>query len=95
MSKGVYLTPSKYAILMFGGVRPLARLIGVKPNTVCSWQTRNEGAIPSSNFRLILDAAKKKGVDLTADDLVFGRTLTKNQIVEKRQEKNVHGRFKT
>lgn len=95
MSKGVYLTPSKYAILVFGGVRPLARLIGVKPNTVCSWQTRGDGAIPSSNFRPILEAAKKKGVDLTADDLVFGRTLKRNEVAVKRSEVGLDVRIKT
>lgn len=95
MSKGIYLTPSKYAILVFGGVRPLARQIGVKPNTVCSWQTRGDGSIPSSNYKPILDAAKKKGLDISADDLVFGRTLKKNEVAEKRNEVGLDIRIKT
>ena len=95
MEKGVYLSPSKYAILLFGGVRPLARLIGVKPNTVSCWQTRGDGSIPSSNFKPILDAAKKRGIDLSADDLVFGKTLTKNNVAKKRTENRVDRRIRT
>lgn len=95
MSRGVYLTPSKYVILLFGGVRPLARLIGVKANTVSCWQTRRDGAIPSVNYKPILEAAKKRGIELTAEDLVFGKTLFKNEIATKRTENRIDRRIKT
>jgi hypothetical protein len=95
MSKGVYLTPSKLAILLFGGVRPLARAIGTKPNTVCVWQTRGDGGIPRQKQLLILEAAKKRGVQLTADDLTFGRHLPAKEIAKKREELGVDVRIKT
>lgn len=66
------LTPSDLVIVSFGGVRKAARALECDPATVSRW--RKTGLIPASYQRRILEAAWQSGVDLTAHDLIFGRT---------------------
>lgn len=51
----------------FHGIRPMAEKVGVPPSTVKSWHKK--GHIPPWRHRSILDAAKKYGVSLSADEL--------------------------
>lgn len=95
MSKGVYLTPSKLVILLFGGVRPLARLLDKRPSSISQWQTTEDGGIPRKAQTKILELAKKKGIVLSAEDLVFGRTLTPSAVAKKRDEVGLDKRIKT
>lgn len=95
MSKAVHLTPSKLVILLFGGVRPLARMLDKKPSAISQWQTTEDGGVPRKTHMKLLEIAKKKGVELTANDLVFGRTLSSAKIAEKRVEMNIDKRIKT
>lgn len=75
------LNPADYVIHMFDGVRPLARAIKKSPATVCVWRknrskkTSDKGRIPSSSHRTILNEARERGLDITPDDLIFGREL--------------------
>jgi hypothetical protein len=76
----MYLSPAKYVIHVFGGVRPTARAIGRDPSTVCKWplpraQKGCDGKIPGGVFRTILKEAKKRKLDITANDLIFGRNI--------------------
>lgn len=43
----------------FGGMAPFARLLGVDPSTVRTWQCRYGGTIPSKHHAAILAAAKR------------------------------------
>ena len=95
MSKGVYLTPSKLVILLFGGVRPLARLLDKRPSTISQWQVTEDGGIPRKAQLKILELAKKKGIELTPDDLMLGRTLSPSAVAKKRDEVVLNKRIKT
>lgn len=52
----------------FGGAAPLADLLGYPVTTVRNWEDRKR--IPAKHFATLIDAAKKKGVSLTAEELV-------------------------
>lgn len=75
------LNPAEYVIHMFDGIRPLARAIKKSPSTVCLWRKNrsrkngHKGRIPSSSHLPILNEAKIRGLDITADDLIYGREL--------------------
>lgn len=66
------MTPAQYVIYVFKGVRATARAVGRTPSSVSKWQ---KGRIPSGAHRKILDVARERGLDLTPDDLVYGRTV--------------------
>jgi len=92
--RGVYLTPSKLVILLFGGVRPLARLLNKTQSSVSKWQKSDDGDVPGKCHRQILDLAKKRGVDLSAEDLVFGRVIEKNTVAALKSENKLDPRIK-
>lgn len=81
------LNPAEYVIHMFDGVRPLARAIKKSPSTVCLWRSNRsrkngqKGRIPSSSHLPILNEARSRGLDITADDLIYGRELINIKIV--------------
>ncbi len=62
------IAPAQVAIDAFGGVRPLARLLNLAPSTVSRWHL-----IPAGYQAYILDEAVKRGLDVTAEDIVRGR----------------------
>lgn len=53
-------------ILKFGGVRPLARQLGLPPTTVSSWKER--GSIPDSKKAIVLEGAISAGFSLSPSD---------------------------
>lgn len=74
------LSPAATVIRAFGGVRPLARVLGKAPSSICRWQRPRkrggrEGTVPASDQRRLLEVAAALGVKLTADDLVHGRAI--------------------
>jgi len=78
----VRLNPAEYVIHMFDGIRPLARAIKKSPSTICLWRENRskknggqKGRIPSSNHIPILVEARLRGLDITTDDLVYGREI--------------------
>lgn len=71
-------TPAAWAIEQFGGVRALASVIGRNPGTISRWtnadtEAGKKGIIPGPSLAPILTAAQKKKLDITAEDLIFGR----------------------
>lgn len=78
-------SPAEYVISVFGGVRALGRAIGRSPGSVSRWQRAKSnrgtgGDIPRAAQKLILDQAKKEGLDITANDLIHGRKVTKRKV---------------
>jgi hypothetical protein len=74
------ISPAEIVISAFGGVRATARAIGRSPGAVCKWKHRREnkgcdGFIPSAAQREILRVASKKKINITLDDLAFGREI--------------------
>ena len=74
-------SPAQYVIHIFGGVRATARAISRTPGAIGFWKRdRNKGGfggdIPGSMHKKILVIAKQSGLDLTPDDLIYGRKIT-------------------
>jgi hypothetical protein len=63
------MSPAKYVISQFGGVNKTANAIGRDPSSVCRWKHN----IPPKLYRRILNMAKRKNLDITEKDLIFGR----------------------
>jgi hypothetical protein len=61
-------SPASYVIGLFG-VRPLAAVLDVDPGAVCKWRARN-GRVPSKHQAALLTLARKRGVELSAEDLI-------------------------
>jgi hypothetical protein len=71
------MTPADIVISRFGGVRPLARLLGKDPSTIHRWKQPADkggldGRVPSAVQVRLLDLAREQGVELTPTDLVLG-----------------------
>lgn len=69
------LNPVEYAIKEFGGVRSLARALGIEPSIISKWRKPRSGSyyIPSKYLIHIIRKAKKLELDVTLEDLVHGR----------------------
>jgi hypothetical protein len=59
--------PAETVIKMFGGVRPLARALGMNSATPCGW--RDRGRIPRWHHDRILAIARRLGLPLERDQL--------------------------
>lgn len=69
------MNPAKKIIALFGGVRPLARKLGVDPSVICRWPAPKEkrgqgGLIPAVYQGPLLKLARREKVQLRADDLI-------------------------
>lgn len=76
----MHLSPAEYVIHVFGGVRATARALNRTPPTISKWHKQN-GHVPTSIQKLILDKASELGLDITPDDLIYGRSLSKQEIM--------------
>lgn len=71
-------SPAELVIERLGGVSKVARLLGQDYSSVLRWprpkdQKGAEGKVPTHAQRTILDYARANGLDLTAEDLIYGR----------------------
>lgn len=74
------LSPAEYVISIFKGVRATARAIGRAPASVSNWRRSVKeggtgGQIPSAAQRKILQLARIHKLDITPNDLAFGRDV--------------------
>lgn len=61
--------PAKHVVDLFGGIHPLSRALGHKnPTTVQGWFER--GVIPARQMPKVLAAARREGIELTAEQLI-------------------------
>lgn len=72
------LSPAEVVIRAFGGVRATAKAIGRNPGSVCRWRQSkdrggSDGDVPRGAQKTILEAAKAKNLDLSANDIIYGR----------------------
>jgi len=67
------IEPAQLAINALGGVRAAARALNCDASAVSRWQ--QSGRVPSGRQKRILELAWERGVDLTANDLIFGRMV--------------------
>ena len=68
-----HMTPVEICIGEFGGVRKLAKAMGIDPAAVSRWKKR--GTVPSYIQKRLLDVARERGLSISADELIFGRTV--------------------
>ena len=71
MNKQPLYTPVEVCIREFGGVRKLAKALGIDPAAVSRWKRR--GTVPSYIQKKLIQTAKEKGLEISAEDLIFGR----------------------
>lgn len=76
----MHLNPAALVIKKFGGVRPLARLLGKDPSTVWKWRATVKrhgtgGLIPAKSQREVLLLAQRLQLGITSDDIIFGRDV--------------------
>lgn len=69
-------TPANKVISAFDGVRGTARALGRNPSSVSRWRKSREdggtgGRIPSNLQEDVLNEARRRGLSLTAEDLIF------------------------
>lgn len=74
------MTPAEYVIHTFKGVRATARAIGRAPSSVSKWPKPKadkgcDGLVPSAAQKAILEKARELSLDITAEDLIFGRQI--------------------
>lgn len=70
-------SPADRVIKAFGGVRETARALSRNPSSVSRWRSSKEdggtgGRVPGPIQGTVLEAAKSRGIALTADDLMPG-----------------------
>ena len=80
-----HLSPLEYVIRAFGGVRATARAVlgdEERANMVSQWRRREKlrkrstgGQVPAYLHATILIKAREMGKDITAEDLIFGRSV--------------------
>ncbi len=73
----VHLSPVEYVVHIFSGVRAAGRAAGRHGTVVAKW--RKSGRIPNTAYIPLLEAAKERGLDLTANDLIFGRSFKQSE----------------
>lgn len=82
----VHLTPAEFAIRQFGGAQPLSRIVHQSNLKLAfKWKRSRErggtgGLIPAKYFAPILDAGKLRGIDITPNDLIYGRSIEDAEI---------------
>jgi hypothetical protein len=54
---------------LFGGIRPMARKLGVLPSSVSAW--KREGRIPAHKQPHVLEVGQSLGLPITAEHVVF------------------------
>lgn len=76
----MHLNPAEYVIHVFKGARAAARAIGRHHSRVIRWSKPkeaggSEGRIPGPVRMRILTKARELDLDITPQDLDFGRTI--------------------
>jgi hypothetical protein len=63
-------------VTVFGGVRPMAKLLSLPPTTVSSWKVR--GSIPDRQKALVLTVSDREGFNLSPADFFPLESLTED-----------------
>lgn len=75
----VHLHPAAYCCRTFGGAYKLARAIGVHVTVPWKWCQHQDGYLPPKQLKPILTAAKTRGLDISAWDLIYGRDIDEQE----------------
>ena len=85
------MTPAKYVFHIFGGVRATARALNRTPSAVSKWAKPRKrggsgGEIPSIHQKLILKIADERGLPITPNDLIYGRTVAEPEKKRRKRD---------
>ncbi len=74
------LSPAEYVAYIFGSARQASLMLERDESAVSRWNMKSwrggrDGRVPDTDMVRLLTIAKKRGLDLTAEDLIFGRVL--------------------
>lgn len=61
-------SPAEFVLSVLGGVRPVARALGLHASTVSRWK-RGDGHVPQKHWPDLMAIAKKQKVKLSVDVL--------------------------
>lgn len=75
------MTPVEVVVDVFGGIRSVGRALGIEASTVLRWGQRPNGRIPHEYMRPLLEAAARRKLRLTLEEVVWGRTGIHRQVV--------------
>ncbi len=73
----------------FGGIRPAAHKLGIAVTTVQGWKER--GHIPEARHALVLEAARRHGIDIGPEDLVDGAAAPAAKTAREKPGKTAGG----
>lgn len=86
----MHLSPVEYVIkiLAQGKVVKAAKIIGCDRSTLYRWRGPSgkrgcNGEIPGKMHKKIIEIARERGLDLTAEDILFGRSTCPSNEVKK------------
>ena len=77
----MHLTPVEYLTWVFGTASALAEFLNVSDQAV-SQRRHVDGKVPVSWMEPILSHARSEGLDITAEDLILGRTVDESDYYE-------------
>ena len=69
------MEPARHIIQIFGGPNAVAQIVGVHRTRVSNWQRPKHGGgtggvIPFKHIPKLMEAAKRQGIDLRAEDFL-------------------------
>jgi hypothetical protein len=64
-------TPASWTLKQFGGVCAVAKALDMNSSLVSRWGAR----VPTSRQAAVLEIARERGLDITAEDLIYGREV--------------------
>lgn len=72
------MSPAAHVINVFGGVNATAKALGRSAPSISKWtkpisEKGTGGFIPSKAQQIIFKIARRKKLDITAEDLILGR----------------------
>jgi hypothetical protein len=76
----MHLTPAEYVVEIFGGVRKAGVALGRTASSISKWKKSDKnggcgGRVPSRMQEVVLQVARIKKLDITAEDLINGRDV--------------------
>ena len=75
MKQTIRLNPANYVIKVLGGTVMTAKILNRHHSTVWRWVDKKGGYIPSKARKEILQLSKKLNLDITSEDLDYGREI--------------------
>lgn len=63
-------SPAEKVIEIFGGIRPISRIVGLAPASVWEWKNTRQKLVPTKYWSTLLKVASKENINLKLSDLM-------------------------